>query len=125
MLCLEIKSPLYFPLISQTPIKCLPRDKHSYTFTHTFPLLDQIITLGNWYYHDLAFSIYLFLAALGLHCCASSSLVVVSRGYSLSSCGVQTSHCIGFFCCRTQALGHAGFSLVVVHGLSSCRAQTQ
>ena len=24
---------------------------------------------------------YLFLAALGLHCCSGSSLIVVSRGY--------------------------------------------
>ena len=27
-----------------------------------------------------------------------------------SNCGVQASHCDGFSCCRTQALGRAGFS---------------
>ena len=47
----------------------------------------------------------------------------------LSSCGAQASHCGGFYCCRAQALGHAGFScavhgfwstgsMVVAHGLS-------
>ena len=33
--------------------------------------------------------IYLFLAVLGLHCCMGSSLVAVSRGYSLDEvCGL-------------------------------------
>ena len=44
--------------------------------------------------------IYLFLAALGLCCCA------------------QASHCSGFSCCRAQALG-ARASGVVAHGLWS------
>ena len=44
---------------------------------------------------------YLFLAALGLHC------------------GARASHCGGFSCCRARALG-ARASVVVAHGLSSC-----
>ena len=34
-------------------------------------------------------------------------------------CGAQASHCGGFSCCRTWALG-ARASVVVAHGLSSC-----
>ena len=45
--------------------------------------------------------IYLFLAALGLRC------------------GARASHCGGFSCCGTRALG-ARASVVVAHGLSSC-----
>ena len=39
------------------------------------------------------FSIYLFLAVLGLCCCAWPS-----------SRGAQASHCGGFSCCRARAL---------------------
>ena len=67
----------------------------------------------------LIYVIYLFLAALGLCCCARA----------FSSCGERASHCSGFSCCRARALGtrasgvvarglwSAG-SEVVVHGLS-------
>ena len=58
--------------------------------------------------------LFLFLAALGLRCCAQASLVVVS-GATLH-CGVQASHCGGFSCCRARALG-ARASAVVTHGL--------
>ena len=45
--------------------------------------------------------IYVFLAVLGLHCCAGS----------FSSCGVWASHSGGFYYyCRAQALGCMGFS---------------
>ena len=54
-------------------------------------------------------SIYLFLAALGLHCCTRAS----------SSCGAQASHCGGFSCCGARALG-AWASVVATRGLSSC-----
>ena len=40
----------------------------------------------------------------------------------LSSHSAQASHCSGFSCCETQALG-TGALVVVVHGLSSCDAQ--
>ena len=52
---------------------------------------------------------WVFVAALGL------SLGVKSRGYS--SCSSWASHCGGFSCRGTQALGQAGFS--------SCSTQTQ
>ena len=62
-------------------------------------------------------NIYLFLAVLGLCCCARASS------------SVRTSHCGGFSCCGAQALGLRGLvvvfhelqntgSVVVVHGLS-------
>ena len=50
---------------------------------------------------------HLFLAVLGLCCCERA----------FSSCGVQTSHCSGFSCCRARALGGMG-SVVVAHGLT-------
>ena len=37
---------------------------------------------------------YLFMAALSLRCCIRA----------FSSCGVRSSHCGGFCCCRAQAL---------------------
>ena len=49
---------------------------------------------------------YLFLAALGLCCCA----------WAFSSCGVRASHCSGFSCCGAQALGVRA-SVVVARGL--------
>ena len=54
----------------------------------------------------------LFLAALGLRCCAGFSLVAVSWGSSLGAV-----RCGQFSCCRAQALG-AQASVVVVLGLS-------
>ena len=62
----------------------------------------------------LIFKIYLFLSALGLHCCARA----------FSSCGVRASHCGGFSCCGPQALG-ARASVVVALGLSSCGTWAQ
>ena len=55
--------------------------------------------------------IYLFLAALGLRCCA----------WAFSGCGARASHCGGFSYCGAQALG-AGASVVVAHALSGCGA---
>ena len=53
--------------------------------------------------------IYLVLAVLGLHCSVRAfSICGIWR--LLSSSGVYTSHCSGFFCCRTGALGHVGFN---------------
>ena len=48
----------------------------------------------------------LFLAALGVRCCAQA----------FSSCGVQVSHCGGCFCCGAQAPGTQ--ALVVAVNLS-------
>ena len=62
------------------------------------------------------FFIYIFFAALGLHCRMQT---FSSRGEPglLSSCGVLASHCGGFCCCKAQALG-VWASVVVAHRLS-------
>ena len=61
--------------------------------------------------------------------CAGSLLFCVGflslgRVGATLRCGVQPSHCGGFFCCRAQALGRTGFSscgsLALEHRLSSC-----
>ena len=64
--------------------------------------------------------IYLFLAALGLHCCAwvFSSC---AKHRLLSVCSAQASRCSAFSCCGAQALGRAG-SAAVPHGLSCSMA---
>ena len=49
---------------------------------------------------------FLFLAALGLCCCAQA----------FSSCGAQASLCGGFSCCKAQTIEHAG-SAAVAHRL--------
>ena len=63
----------------------------------------------NGSYLPLKIFIYLVLAALGLQCCTCFSLVAASRGCSVVAVfrlliAVASS-------CRTQALGHAGFSI--------------
>ena len=65
--------------------------------------------------------IYLFLAALGLHCCAQAFSSCDEQGL-LFRCGVQASHCGGLSCCGARALGVRA-SVVVAHGLSSCGAR--
>ena len=59
---------------------------------------------------------YLFLAALGFHCCAQAFSSCSKQGL-LSSCSAQDSHCSGFSHCRAQALG-AWASVVEAHELS-------
>ena len=59
--------------------------------------------------------IFLFLAMLGLYCCAGFSLVVESGGYSLV--GVQFSHCGGFSCCAAQAYRAFRFSCPTACGV--------
>ena len=56
----------------------------------------------------------LFLAVLGLRCCAKPFSSCSNWGL-LSSWAVWASHCGGFSCCRAWALGHVG--------LRSCGAQ--
>ena len=60
---------------------------------------------------------YVFLAVLGLCCCAGFSLVVASGGYS--GCGAQGS-CGGFPGCGAQALGTRA-AVVAAPGLLACR----
>ena len=52
------------------------------------------------------------------------SLVAASGGYSGATlrCGAWASHCSGFSCWRSRALGTQA-SVVVAHGLSSCGSQ--
>ena len=59
-----------------------------------------------------------FLAALGLCHCASGFLQLRRTGATLR-CSAWASHCGGFSCCKTRALGTRA-SVVVAHGLSSC-----
>ena len=75
--------------------------------------------------HFLKIIIYLILIALGLHCCtwAFSSC---SKQRLLSNCGVQASHCGGFFCCKHSLQVHGlqcswctdSDSVVAAHGFS-------
>ena len=53
--------------------------------------------------------IYLVLPVLGLHCSVRAFSTCGIWGL-LSGSGVYVSHCSGFFCCRTGALGHVGFN---------------
>ena len=53
------------------------------------------------FFKDL-FILNLFLAVLGLCCCGLSSWQ--QAGDTLCYCA-QASHCVGFSCCRTWALG--------------------
>ena len=65
--------------------------------------------------------IFLFLAALGLHCCAGFSRVVASEGYLATvwqAWGAQASRCSGFSCCGAQDLG-TWASVVAAQGLVS------
>ena len=61
--------------------------------------------------------IYLFMAALGLHCCTQAFLQLWRAGATLH-CGARASHCSGFSCGGARALG-ARASVVVVRGLQS------
>ena len=68
-------------------------------------------------------SFYLFLVALGLCCCAQAFFSCSKQGL-LSSFGARASHCGGFSCCSTRALGCLDFSgchmgCHMAHGLSS------
>ena len=89
--------------------------KQIYLSSHTFSLfpkspvcksLSQAISFFLFFF----FKIHLIL----IFDCGGSSLL--HTGFS--TCGVQASHCSGFFCCGAQALGHTGFSSCST-GLSS------
>ena len=67
--------------------------------------------------------IYLFLAALGLHCCAQAFSSCGEAGATLRY-GAWASHCSGFSCCKAQALGTRA-SVVVAHEFSSCGSRAQ
>ena len=86
-----------------------------YTFTFLLVVIVEIIT---WILFNMYIILFIFGCA-GLVCglsCGKQGL--------LSSCDEQTSHYIGFSCCRAWALG-VQTSVVVVYGLSSCSTWTQ
>ena len=56
------------------------------------------------FFYKFIYFIYLFLAALGLHCCTQAFSGCCERG--LLRCGAWASHCSGFSCCRARALAH-------------------
>ena len=62
--------------------------------------------------------IYLFLAALGLHCCMRAFSSCGEQGATLR-CGARASPRGGFFCCGAWAL-RTWASVVVARRLSSC-----
>ena len=62
--------------------------------------------------------IYLFMTVLGVCCCTGFFSSCGEWGL-LSSCHEWASHCGGFSCCRTKALG-APTLVTVAHGLCSC-----
>ena len=67
--------------------------------------------------------IYLFLAALSLHCCTRAfSSCGERRLLFIVVCGLLTA--AACLCCGERALGTQAL-LVVAHGLSSCCAQAQ
>ena len=70
--------------------------------------------------HIYILFIYLFLAALSLHCCTQAFSSCSERGLTLC-CSVWASHC-GGFSCGAWALGTRA-SVVVALGLSSCGAR--
>ena len=49
------------------------------------------------------------MAALDL-CCCTQAFSICSEWGLLSICNTWASHCAGFFCCRSQALGYMSFS---------------
>lgn len=71
-------------------------------------------------------SIYLFLAALGLHCFVWTFLQLQSAGAALH-CSAQASLCNDFSCCGAQARGCRGFrscrAEALEHSLSTCNAR--
>ena len=71
------------------------------------------------FYKFIYFS-YLFLAVLGLCCCAQGFSSCRERG--LLCCGAWASYCGGFSCCRAQALGLQP-SVVAARRLISCGSQ--
>ena len=79
--------------------------------------------------HPVSFySVCLFLALLGLHCCTWAFSSCGEQGL-LYSWGVQAPHCAGFSSCKAQVPGHVGFSSCSSPALelspSSCGTRAQ
>ena len=78
---------------------------------------EHLTVLGESYVYFIFLNLfmYLFLAALGLRSCAWAFLQLWQAG-ATPCCGARASHCHGFSCCRTRALGTRA-SVVVARGL--------
>ena len=63
--------------------------------------------------------LFIYLAALGLCCCAQAFFGCTREGYSC--CSARASLYGGFSCCGAQALAHSA-SVVVAYGLSCSAA---
>ena len=79
---------------------------------------------NNFFYIYIYIYIYIFFFFFD---CVGSSLLCAGflqlwRAGATLCCGVQTSHCSGFSCCRARALGTQA-SVVVARRLSSCGSQ--
>ena len=113
------KKTWHYYSIYSTPFLKIHRHTETYTQTYTcmhillgasFPCLyDKIHVFFNMFLFT-----YLFLAVLGLHCCAWAFSSCGER--ATLRCGAWVSHCSGFSCCGAQALGTRA-SVVVSHGL--------
>ena len=83
----------------------------------TYALTPPYMSCGHDLFLFVLFYFILFLAGLGLRCCARA----FSSCDEWGRCGVRASHCSGFSCCGAQVLG-ARASVVVAHGLSCSAA---
>ena len=81
-------------------------------------LYNVVLVLKHIFIFKINLFIYLFLAALGLCCCARAFSSFGEWGATLR-CGAWASHCGGFSCCGAWAVG-TWASVVVARGLSSC-----
>ena len=81
---------------------------------------NSLVSLLRNFLFNIILFIYLFLAVLGLHCCAWAFSSGGKQGL-FSSCGVWASHCSSFSCCRVWALGSLG-SVAVAHGFNCPKA---
>ena len=78
----------------------------------------RILPPKPWRFLKYLLIICLFLAALGLHCCAWA-FFSCGEWELLSSCNALASRCCNFSSCRAQALGYVG-SVVAAHWLCKC-----
>ena len=107
--------------IAASPIYIHSNGAQGFPFLHILPTL-VICCLFLKYKFVYLFFIYLFLAALGLHCCTWAFSSCSEWGGVTLCCGAQASHCGGFSCCGAWALGMRT-SVVVACGVSSCSSQ--
>ena len=119
---LNLLALFFFPKWSHHRAVLLVFLKHSFIFLLIFSSFAIVICYFIDSFKIFVFNCYLFIATVGLHCCAQN---FSGRGEweILSTCSVWASHQGGFSCFRAWAVRCEG-SVVVVHGLSchvACR----